>query len=222
MLFEQLEARRFLSAVVTATVVDCSCNDGGGDDDGGDDDGVGGGDCCRTLIVRGTDGPDSISVQEQMDPSGGNIVSVTVGPNPEPIGLFLDVCEIVILGRSGGDTIEFRGETIGAFVSGGSGGDTIIINDEGTGSSVVRAGAGDDLVNVEAGHNTVVFGGEGKDNLNGALVSGNAFLFGGAGNDIFIVQGDVTTGERSFAFGGPGFDTAIVGANAEAEAEVIL
>jgi Ca2+-binding RTX toxin-like protein len=182
--------------------------DGGNDTivwKGDGNDSFNGGDGLDVVAVRGTNGSDTISVQQT-----GSTLQVVRGTATLSFANSNDdvsnaVEELTVDGRGGNDQINLGTvNAVGALVlnlNGGAGNDTIdatnallgsvrLLIDGGTGDDVItgsadadtiQGGDGDDFVAAGTGADTID-GGAGDDNLNGML--GNDSITGGVGNDI--------------------------------------
>lgn len=122
-----------------------------------------------TLMVTGTDKPDSIEVQ--LDRSGKTI-QVLSGFHTMAKFNTSDVSLIQVNGLGGDDKIVISNRIkINAIIDAGEGNDNIAT---GSGSSILLGGAGDDTL----------YGGDSRDILVGG--DGSDFLIGGGDDDILI------------------------------------
>ena len=149
-----------------------------------------------TLTVRGTSGPDRISVKPGLSIKGGTfqfLVQVRINGEYRTFKQS-DIQHIVIDGGAGNDLIKLQSPptpcpypeptvcgqqgTVGAVrINGGAGNDTIVGSN---GNDTLDGGSGDDLIYGAAG-NDHIFGRDGNDRIYGG--DGADHVSGGAGID---------------------------------------
>lgn len=153
----------------------------------------------QTLLVVGTEGPDTIEVTRDVD----QFVVVENGGEPQSFSRF-GLNRIQINGRGGADDLRTRGIPVVTVINGGDGDDYI---NSSRAQSFLRGNAGDDTI-IGSGLRDVISGGSGNDFIRGQAA--NDVLGGGNGNDTILG----TSGADEID-GGDGSDSILGGAGAD-------
>jgi Ca2+-binding RTX toxin-like protein len=133
-----------------------------------------------TLLIKGTDGNDDVSIGVGIDPG---LLRLVLNQKTQSFDLH-DIRSVAVLLGDGDDSFSTTNQTESVDVYGGAGNDTIAGSD---GADVLFGGAGDDLltggINPDA-----LYGEDGND----TLFAGEYFdfLYGGRGNDFLQSSGD--------------------------------
>jgi len=188
-MFEQLESRRLLSAVM-------KFSDGTTVSQGGS----------GSLTIK-ADNKNAMNVTviengiSQVNPGPavglGNVLvselNSTTGQYEEVIVTNVKTSKpIKIQGGKGSDTITFDGTSLYADIKGEDGNDSITFIDRGNGGTSVDGGKGNDTITAVFSRNASISGGSGDDMivLDSSGQSGANFnVQGGGGNDTFVTYG---------------------------------
>ena len=179
MLIENLEARRLLA--FTATLSN------------------------GNLQVKTSSAGDRVAVHEDSGSVHVFNTDVNEDPNGSQDQFFSGVTSISFWGGTGNDTLDYKGNTIGAQIRGNAGADEIFVEDRGTGSSDVDGESDNDNIIVVHSHKTTVTGGSGNDTIQvntgytvdpdeyPDYISAETLVIAGSGDDVIITQAGRTT-----------------------------
>lgn len=150
-----------------------------------------------TVVVTGTDGPDTIAVL----PAGPNVDIDTNGTPPAEFSFPLANVTSVVVNSGGGDDTITGANGLAAqplTVDAGAGNDTITGTD---GNDTIHGGDGADTVIPGRGNDTV-FGDAGPDTMTWNPGDGSDTFFGGDGTDRLVFNGaNVAENMQLFAVG---------------------
>lgn len=165
-MFESLEGRQLLTAVVTVAV-----------------------DVNHNMLVTGTTASDTIVVSEKAG-------TVTVTAAGKALGSWTLVKAVGILGGGGtADNITFTGYSMGALVDVGTGHGTVKVTDYSPSTAThtaVKGAAGGNNISIYSSYGGAIFGGTAADTINlqgGTNVSIFCFNNGSTADSITIATG---------------------------------